>query len=81
MDFEIIVEPKKEVLDPEGRTITETLNRVGFTKLAKVEVSKRYLISLEQSEIEDAEKEAHLIASAHLSNPVAETYKIHRLEQ
>ena len=80
MDFEIIVQPKKEVLDPEGRTITDTLQRIGFKQLEKVEVSKRYLISIEHTDFSEAEKQAHLIASSHLSNPVAETYEIHRVE-
>ena len=80
MDFEIIVQPKKEVLDPEGRTITETLQRVGFTNLEKVEVSKRYVVSIEHSDSAEAEEEANVIASAHLSNPVAETYEVHRVK-
>jgi len=80
MDFEIIVQPKKEVLDPEGRTITDTLQRIGFKQLEKVEVSKRYLISIEHTDFSEAEEQAHLIASSHLSNPVAETYEIHRVE-
>ena len=76
--FEVIVSCKEDVLDPEGRVICETFRRKNFL-LSDVRVSKRYVLSLE-GELKDCEKQAKKLAEEHLSNPVAEDYKLRRLE-
>lgn len=77
LKFEIIIQAKKEVLDPEARAIQNSLNKYGFTHLDKVEVSKRFVLSFSETEKNPREK-AELIAKEHLANPVAETYHITR---
>lgn len=78
MSYEVIVQLKKEVLDPEGRAIHETLGRLGFHALKGVTVSKRYVLDLEGSPAE-GQALAERIAKEFLANPVSETYQIKRL--
>jgi phosphoribosylformylglycinamidine synthase PurS subunit len=78
MTFEIIVQLKKEVLDPEGRAIYETLSRLGHASLRGVTVSKRYLVELDDADGRAAE-EAERVAKEYLANPVSETFQVKRL--
>ena len=75
--YEIIVQLKKEVLDPEGRAIQETLARLGFRALKAVEVSKRYVVELAATE-DAPQAAAERIAREFLANPVSETFQVRR---
>jgi len=80
MTYEIIVQLKKEVLDPEGRAIHETLGRLGVSEVTGVTVSKRYVVELAGREAPDQLAElADRIAREYLANPVSETYQIRKL--
>lgn len=88
MTYEIIVQLKKEVLDPEGRAIQETLGRLGFRALKAVSVARRYTIEIDESAASDAaagsggsmaDQLAETIAREYLANPVSETFQIKRL--
>lgn len=76
MTYEVIVQLKQEVLDPEGRAIQESLGRLGFHALKGVTVSKRYVLDLEGS---DGEASVEKIAREYLANPVSETFQIRKL--
>ena len=70
----VTVRLKQEVLDPEGRAILATLQRLGYDQLKNVRIAKRY-------ELEFAAHSADLptvqrIAAQLLANPVAEVYQI-----
>lgn len=75
MKFEVIVQLKKEVLDPEGRAIKQTLERVGVEDIRSIKVGKRYLIEIDDS-CKDKAKKAEEIARSYLANPVAETFEV-----
>ena len=80
MTYEIIVQLKKEVLDPEGRAIHETLGRLGVREVTGVTVSKRYVIELAGAEAPDPSTQlVDRIAREYLANPVSETYQIRKL--
>ncbi len=78
MQYEIIVQLKKEVLDPEGRAIRESLNRLGFNSLKNITVSKRYVVEIDDKS-ESPDNLADQVAKEYLANPVAETYSVKRL--
>jgi phosphoribosylformylglycinamidine synthase len=78
MNFEVIVQLKKEVLDPEGRAIQETLDRLGFRALKGVSVSKRYVLDLDDGDGQAAGR-AETIAREYLANPVSETFTVRKL--
>ena len=78
MEFEVLVQLKSEVLDPEARAIKDVLLSQGVSGIDGVTVAKRYVLVLRENEAE-AEKKVEAIASEYLSNPVSQTYKIRRL--
>ena len=83
MEYEVLVQLKGEVLDPEGRAIQETLKSQGIHGVASVQVSKRYVVSLDPLKTKSP-AEADLavidIAERYLANPVAQTFKVKRLD-
>lgn len=78
MNFEVLVQLKKEVLDPEGRAIQESLGRLGFRALTTVKVSKRYVLTIDEPAAHAAAT-IDQIAKEYLANPVSETYEIREL--
>lgn len=80
MNFEILVQLKDEVLDPEARAIKDTLITHGITGVDSVGISKRYVISMSGSDAESEEK-IRLIADTYLANAVSQVYTIKRLDQ
>ena len=73
--FEVIVETKPEVLDPEGRAIESTLKNLDNQKLESVRVSKRFVLRMSDEDKALVEQ----IARKHLCNPVCETFVVRRL--
>ena len=83
MKYEVVVETKKEVLDPEGRAITSSLKNIGFSHINDIKVSKRFLLELKDETLEKNEimKQINEIAMNHLCNTVAETYFVKQVEE
>lgn len=79
VDFEILVQLKDEVLDPEARAIKETLISQGVSGVAAVTIAKRYVITLVDDQPEAAEEKIKKIADKYLANPVSQTYGVTRL--
>lgn len=79
MKFEVVVQLKPEVLDPEARAITETLQKQGFKEVKKVEVAKKYLLDIEASSEVHALSKVEHIAEEYLANPVSESYQVKKL--
>lgn len=79
MHYEVLVQLKKEVLDPQGRAIHETLVRLGHDAVKSVEVSKRYVINVDAGDESKGRELAEKLAREYLANPVAETFSVRRL--
>ena len=78
MKYEVIVQLKGEVLDPAGRAIKETLQRLGTTALQDVQVSRRFVVDLEDS-TNDPKALVESLARDYFANSVAETFTIKAL--
>ena len=50
MKYEVVVQLKKEILDPEGRAINSSLGQEGFSGLTGVRVSKRFVLNFKEEE-------------------------------
>ena len=72
---EVFVTLKRSILDPQGRTVEGTLERLGHTNVSNVRVGKyiELMLSGEQSEVEAQVQE---MARAVLSNPVMEDVRV-----
>jgi phosphoribosylformylglycinamidine synthase len=68
---------KKTVLDPQGRTISSTLNGLGHTSVLDVRQGKFFEIELAEGlSAEQARQQVEAIAREVLANPVIEEYRV-----
>jgi phosphoribosylformylglycinamidine synthase subunit PurS len=76
MKAKIVITPKKAVLDPQGKTVQNALEHMGYQGIAAVHVGKYLEIELSGADREAARK--HLDEACHrfLSNPVIEDYHL-----
>ena len=77
MKAKIIVTPKKAVLDPQGKTVQNALEHMGYKGVAAVHVGKYIEIDLAPGTDKAAAQQA-LNDAAHkfLSNPIIEDYRL-----
>ena len=76
MKISIIVTFKKEVLDPQGKVIQQTLKNMGFKSIKNVRQGKYFDIELDETDKKEAKKVAEEISKKLLANLVIEEYKI-----
>lgn len=81
MKAKIIVTPKKAVLDPQGKTVQNALEHLGYRGVTGVHVGKYIEIDLSPDTDRAAAQQA-LNDAAHkfLSNPIIEDYKLEIVE-
>ena len=71
---------KKEVLDPQGKVVSQTLKNMGYKNIEDVRQGKYFEIELNENDKNKAEKIIEEISRKLLTNTVIEDYKIN-LEQ
>ena len=76
MKISIIVTFKKEVLDPQGKVIQQTLKNMGFKSIKSVRQGKYFDIEINETNKEEAKKTAEELCKKLLANLVIEEYKI-----
>jgi len=75
MKAKIIITPKKAVLDPQGKTVQNALEHMGYGGIAAVHVGK-YLEIEVAGERETVRKQLDEACRRFLSNPVIEEYRL-----
>ncbi len=77
MKAKIVITPKKAVLDPQGKTVQNALEQMGYRGVTGVHIGKYIEIDLAPGADKAAAEQA-LNDAAHkfLSNPVIEDYKL-----
>jgi phosphoribosylformylglycinamidine synthase subunit PurS len=76
MKAKIIVTPKKAVLDPQGKTVQNALEHMGYKGVGAVHVGKYLEIELAGSDKDSARKWVEEACHKLLSNPVIEDYRV-----
>tara|TARA_Y100000590_G_scaffold189287_1_gene215647 strand:+ start:15482 stop:15721 length:240 start_codon:yes stop_codon:yes gene_type:complete len=71
-----IVTLKKDVLDPQGKVVGQTLKNMGYKNIIDVRQGKYFEIELENTDKDSAEKLVKEICEKLLTNVVIEDYKI-----
>ena len=74
MKAKIIVMPKRNVLDPQGKAVKHALESMGFTGIKDVRVGKFMEIDLEADDKAGLRKKIDEACHMLLSNPVIEEY-------
>ncbi len=76
MKISAIVTLKKEVLDPQGKVVSQTLKDMGYDNIINVRQGKFFDIELNENDKEKAKKIAEEICKKLLTNVVIEDYII-----
>lgn len=72
---------KEGVLDPQGKTVKNALQHLGYDEVDDVRVGKVFTLSLKTSDRDAARKRVAQMCEKLLSNPVVETYSIDTVEE
>ena len=67
---------KKEVLDPQGKVVGQTLKNMGYKNIINVRQGKYFDIEIEETDKEKAKKIVEEICKKLLTNIVIEDYTI-----
>ena len=77
MKAKIIITPKKAVLDPQGKTVQNALEHMGYQGVSAVHVGKYIEIDLTPgTDKETARKAIDEASHRFLSNPIIEDYRL-----
>ena len=76
MKISAIVTLKKDVLDPQGKVVNQTLKNMGYNNIIDVRQGKYFEIELNESDKEKAKKIVEDICKKLLTNSIIEDYKI-----
>tara|TARA_B100000315_G_C14044614_1_gene349078 strand:+ start:118 stop:360 length:243 start_codon:yes stop_codon:yes gene_type:complete len=71
-----IVTLKKDVLDPQGKVVSQTLKNMGYNNIISVRQGKFFEIELKETDKEKSKKIVEEICKKLLTNQVIEDYKI-----
>jgi phosphoribosylformylglycinamidine synthase PurS subunit len=75
MKAHVWVMPKRTVLDPQGQAIQHALSSLGFKSVRDVRQGKFFVLNLDGSTREAAEKQVERMAREVLTNPVIEEFR------
>ena len=76
MKISVIITLKKNVLDPQGKVIHQTLDGMGFEGINEVRKGKYFEIDTNESDKKKAEEKAEEMCKKLLANLVIEDFKI-----
>ncbi len=80
MRFSVTVTLKKDVLDPQGKVVQNTLVELGMKDLKSVRQGKYFEIEIEEKDEQKAEKKIHEMCEKLLVNLIIEDFKINKLK-
>jgi len=67
---------KKDVLDPQGKVVSQTLKDMGYKNILNVRQGKYFEIEIDENDKEKAKKIIEEISKKLLTNIVIEDYKV-----
>ena len=76
LKFSVTITLKKDVLDPQGKVVQNTLVNMGMKNLKSIRQGKHFEIEVDESELSTAEKIVDKMCKKLLANLVIENYKI-----
>ena len=76
MKISVIITLKKDVLDPQGKVIHQTLGGMGFDDINEVRQGKYFEINTKEDDKKKAEKKVEEMCKKLLANLVIEDFKI-----
>ena len=76
MKISVIITLKKDVLDPQGKVIQQTLDGMGFNDIDEVRQGKYFEIDTKENDPKKAKENVEEMCKKLLANLVIEDYKV-----
>ena len=76
MKISVVITLKKDVLDPQGKVIHQTLDGMGFDDVNEVRQGKYFEIDTKEDDLKKAKDKVEEMCKKLLANLVIENYKI-----
>ena len=80
MKFSVTVTLKKDVLDPQGKVVQNTLSSLGINNLKSVRQGKYFEIEIDEKDENIAQKKVNEMCKKLLANLIIEDFKINKLK-
>ena len=79
MKFSVTVTLKKDVLDPQGKVVQNTLSNLGMDNLRNIRQGKFFEIEIDETDDSKAQKTVKQMCEKLLVNLIIEDYKINKI--
>ena len=79
MKFSVTITLKKDVLDPQGKVVQNTLMNLGMSNLKSIRQGKYFEVEVSDTDTSVAEKKINEMCEKLLANLIIEDYKINKL--
>ena len=79
LKFSVTVTLKKDVLDPQGKVVKNTLVNMGMNNLKSIRQGKHFEIEVDENDQKNAEKKVDEMCKKLLVNLIIEDYKINKI--
>ncbi len=79
LKFSVTVTLKKDVLDPQGKVVQNTLNNLGLDNLKNIRQGKFFEIDIDENDENNARNKVIKMCEKLLVNLIIEDYKINKL--
>ncbi len=79
MKFSVTITLKKDVLDPQGKVVQDTLQNLGMDNLKNIRQGKYFEIELNDTDQNKAEKKVDDMCKKLLANLIIEDYKVNKI--
>ena len=76
LKFSVTVTLKKDVLDPQGKVVQNTLQNLGMNNLKSIRQGKYFEIELNDNDQNNAEEKVNNMCKKLLANLIIEDYKV-----
>ncbi len=80
MKFTVTVTLKKDVLDPQGKVVSQTLKNMGIENLNQIRQGKFFEIDIDEKDSIKAESQVKEMCEKLLVNQIIEDFKINKTE-
>ena len=79
MKFAVTITLKKDVLDPQGKVVGQTLKNIGIENLNSIRQGKFFEIDLNESDSTKGETKVKEMCEKLLANQIIENFKIKKI--
>jgi phosphoribosylformylglycinamidine synthase len=71
---EINVMPKKGLLDPQGKAVSQSMGNIGLSQIGEVRIGKHISLEVEATNEDEASEFVKVACEKLLANPIMESY-------